>query len=140
MEKYGTSVYATFPLSPKIVQYNIENDRFSSFEVDIALPADHEVESIENEPQRLFRMVRDDIEFIEHIQMKGEYIVIGSRRGSGSEGQWRVQFYDRNGEKHSEHVFDNQIITITDEDIVQLVTNEDQDNVYTVVETPYTVP
>jgi len=141
LKKHDKSVYASFPLSPKIVKYNTENDQFSSFEVDISLPTTHEVESIpQDNPQELLRMVRDDIEFIEHIQVQGDYLIIGSRRGTGPEGQWRIQFYDQNGEKYGEYVLEEKIVTITDEHIVQLVTDGDQDAVYTVVKTPYTIP
>lgn len=139
VEAHGTSVYFALPLSPKIVRYDRETERFSSFEIDLSLPASNEIESL-SEPEDILPMVESDIEFVEHLHITDDHVVVASRRGTGADGVWRVQVYDHDGTKHHEHEFEDQVVGITEEDILQLVTDETADTVYMMVNVPYTLP
>ncbi|MES3628628.1 MAG: hypothetical protein PPP56_00510 [Longimonas sp.] len=138
VETHGTSVYFALPLSSKIVRYDRETERFSSFEMDLALPTDDEVESLA--PEDLLPLVESDIEFVEHLHVTDDHVVVASRRGTGADGVWRVQVYDHGGAKQGMQTFEHQIVSLTEEYIVQLVTGETEDAVYTVRQVPYVLP
>ena len=138
VETHGTSVYFALPLSSNIARYDRETEQFSSFEIDLALPTDDEVASLA--PEDLLPLVELDIEFVEHLHVTDDHVVVASRRGTGADGVWRVQVYDHNGTKQADQTVDHQIVDLTGEHIVQLVTEETEDAVYTVRQVPYALP
>lgn len=139
VETHGTSVYFALPLSPKIVRYDRETEQFSSFEIDLALPTDDEVASLA--PEDLLSLVEREIEFVEHLHVTDDHhVVVASRRGTGADGVWRVQVYDHNGTKQADQTVEHQIVDLTGEHILQLVTGETEDTVYTVRQVPYALP
>ncbi|MFO8231189.1 MAG: hypothetical protein R6U20_00855 [Longimonas sp.] len=139
VETHGASVYFALPLSPKIIRYNRETERFSSFEMDLALPASSEVESL-SEPENILPIVESDIEFVEHLHVTDDHVVVASRRGTGADAVWRVQVYDHNGTKQAAQTVEHQIVHLTGAHIMQLVTEETEDAVYTISKVPYALP
>jgi hypothetical protein len=138
VETHGASVYFALPLSSKIVRYDRETERFSSFEIDLALPTADEVASLALED--LLPLVDRDIEFVEHLHVTDNHVVVASRRGTGADGVWRVQVYDHNGTKQADQTVEHQIVYLTGEHIMQLVIEETEEAVYTVSKVPYTLP
>lgn len=138
VETHGTSVYFALPLSSKIVRYDRETERFSSFGVNLALPTADEVASLA--PEDLLPLVESDIEFVEHLHVTDDHVVVASRRGTGPDGVWRVQVYDHGGAKQGVHTFERQIVSLTEKYIVQLMTGETEETVYTVSNLPYALP
>lgn len=142
VETHGASVYFALPLSPKIIRYNRETERFSSFEMDLALPASSEIESL-SEPENILPIVESDIEFVEHLHVTDDHVVVASRRGTGADAVWRVQVYDHNGTKQAAQTVEHQIVHLTGAHIMQLVTEETEeteDAVYTISKVPYALP
>ncbi|PEN06196.1 hypothetical protein CRI93_10235 [Longimonas halophila] len=138
VETHETSVYFALPLSPKIVRYDREAEQFSSFEIDLALPTADEVASLA--PEDLLPLVESDIEFVEHLHVTDDHVVVASRRGTGADGVWRVQVYDHDGTKQAAQTVEHQIVHLTGAHIMQLLTEETEDVVYTVSKVPYTLP
>lgn len=139
VETHGPSVYFALPLSPKIIRYNRETERFSSFEMDLSLPASSEIESL-SKPEDILPIVESDIEFVEHLHVTDDHVIVASRRGTGVDGVWRVQVYDHNGTKQAAQTVAHQIVHLTGAHIIQLVTEETEDAVYTISKVPYTLP